>query len=104
MKIYRSTGSRIDFEASAWVARLGNTDPAGASQREREFASWLQQSAAHVRAFLEASDAFYRLDRLTSNLTADTRQLIGNASSNVAALPSPAPGSARSPHVTRRTW
>lgn len=78
MKAYRGSDAQIDLESSEWLARLVNDTPRGAAaEREAEFAAWLRRSPRHVRAFLDASDAFYRLDGLTPQLGAEVRQLIG---------------------------
>jgi transmembrane sensor len=94
MKSYDPGNSRIEVEASQWLARLGNHESdSAASKRPPELVDWLKQSPEHVRAFLHASDAFFRLDGLTPQLGDDIRQLVNSNGANITVLP--ARGSSR---------
>ncbi|MBL8271859.1 FecR family protein [Steroidobacter sp.] len=88
MQRYHPQRTRIEDEAAEWLARLGNPEPpADATSREQELANWLRQSEDHVRAFLDASAAFYRLDTLRTQSGDEIRKLLEAAAPNVARLP-----------------
>lgn len=88
MKTYEAKNARIELEASQWLARLANADPAVRTpKRDAELTVWLRESPEHVRAFLQASDAFYRLDGLTPQVAEKIRGLAREDGGNVSRLP-----------------
>jgi transmembrane sensor len=72
MNAYDENRAQIDVEASEWLARLAGSN--ANETADAQLAEWLKRSPEHVRAFLEASDAFYRLDGLTPSMADEIRR------------------------------
>ena len=81
------TEPALDAEAADWVVRLEDSDSDVADATlQAQFFAWLQQSPQHLKAFMEATEAFRHLDQLDSQRRIDVRELLANRSADVIPL------------------
>ncbi len=87
MRRYDPADGGPDAEAADWLVRLADED-AGAEDPDLHgaFLAWLTQSPRHVKAFLEASEAFRSLDGLDPQRRIDVRRLVEGQGADVIPL------------------
>jgi transmembrane sensor len=67
----------LEEEAAAWVVALHHPDQSSEpTERKAQAVRWIQQSAAHVAAFMHADDTYCRLERLDSEHRIDVEELV----------------------------
>lgn len=92
----------LDEEAADWLVRLADEDSSAEDgERHEAFLVWVKQSPRHVKAFLEASEAFSKLDGIDPLRRIDVARLLEERGADVIPLRDGASAVARSTSETR---
>jgi len=101
----------LDETAADWLVRLTDNEAAVDGPADSEaFFAWLSRSPRHVKAFLEASEAFRGLDGLDSQHHIDVKELLARRGADVVMLHASAESVATSTSAPqealrpRKTW